>query len=67
MACEGRVMEPLDRAARRKHMQIPTFMTVDKKTTKQIADHQKTLLLQRKSLELKVFAEMANNSFPHWR
>lgn len=30
MACEGRVMEPLDRAARRKHMQIPTFMTVEK-------------------------------------
>lgn len=27
VACEGKLREPLDKAARRMHTQIPTFMT----------------------------------------
>lgn len=38
MACEGRVMEPLDRTARRMHRQIPTFMTASKNKMTQFAD-----------------------------
>lgn len=34
MACEGRLRDPLDRATRRTHTQMPTFMAAENKKRK---------------------------------